>query len=994
MKIQFQNLPYQEKAIESVLQVFEGQMIRQSNFTISNNDIQGKLFTETGVANRVTFQQAKMLQNVQQIQIDNGIPVSEDLPTPFPQFNIDMETGTGKTFVYLKSIVQLNAMYGFTKFIIVVPSVAIREGVMKTYHMTKDLFQTILKEKSYHLFQYNSRKLHEIQNFAQNDGIEVMVMNIQAFNSRVEGKQGIRNIIYRDDIESMYGVAPIDLIAETNPVVIIDEPQSVDNQENSQHAIAALKPLVTFRYSATHKNKNYPLLYKLGPVEAYQQELVKQIEVAGIRSNSSGNEAYLRLIEVKSLQSGITATVEMYQKNKQEITRKLIRLKKGKDVYIKSKNVAAYKKVGFVQDLSAEPGNEYIEFSGEPSIVRLSDSIQMELQVKRGQIRKTIEEHLDRELKLNPKGIKVLSLFFIDRVEKYRQYDKEGNALLGEYAKIFEEEYRDLIHREKYKVLRDVSVAAEDVHDGYFATDKSGKKIKNTGGASQDDETAYQIIMKDKEDLLTFYDEAKGKTKRANKLRFIFSHSALREGWDNPNVFQICTLVETNNAIRKRQQIGRGLRIAVNQEGKRIPGFDVNTLTVMANESYEEFATGLQKEYEEDGMAFGVFEKDIFSTIIRSIDEHTGIKEVLGKKESEKIIAYLKDQKYLDKHLKGTESLAHALKDETLMIPPEVVEMDEPMHEQFLAIVQEEFDSHKIEIKNRGDRVEVKIQKEALAEPFLELWNRIKYKTTYSIDFDTEQFIAATAEKLNEDISVRIEQLEYAKGLLENKASGIAVAQERFSHFATSENEYKVAPDILSYLQNETDLTRHTLIRILKESNTLSDFKRNPQLYMMQVAEIINRSKRLMMVDGIKYEKLENESYDQQLFLEDELASYKENVLESVNNRTIYDHIIYDSDVEKAFAEECEKDEDVLFYIKLPSWFKIKTPLGPYNPDWALLKEHNGEEKLYFVIETKGSTFTDDLRPIESAKIRCGTKHFEAIDTGVVFKKAVEYQGV
>jgi len=494
--------------------------------------------------------------------------------------------------------------------------------------------------------------------------------------------------------------------------------------------------------------------------------------------------------------------------------------------------------------------------------------------------------------------------------------------------------------------------------------------------------------------LLTFYDEEKGHTKRANKLRFIFSHSALKEGWDNPNVFQICTLVETKDTIRKRQQIGRGLRIAVNQDGERVPGFEVNTLTIMANESYDEFAAGLQKEYEEDGMEFGVFDKDIFSTIIRSVDEETGMKEVLGKKDSEKIVNYLKAKKYLDKNLKGTEVLARAIKENTLVIPPAVVELDERMHEQFLAIIQEEFDSEKIEIKDRNERVEVKVQKEALAEPFLELWNRIKYKTTYSIEFDTEQFTKITAEKLADDISVRLDRLEYTKAQLENKASGIGVVREQSSYFATSENEYKVAPDILSYLQNETNLTRQTIIRILKESKTLNDFKRNPQLYMMQVAEIINRSKRLMMVDGIKYERLSDETYDQQLFLEDELTSYKENVLASTSNRTIYDHVIYDSDIERAFAEECEKDSDVLFYIKLPSWFKIKTPLGPYNPDWALLKEQNGEEKLYFVVETKGSSLSDHLRPIETAKIKCGTKHFDAIDTGVVFKKAVEYQDV
>ncbi|WP_186668808.1 DEAD/DEAH box helicase family protein [Sporosarcina sp. BP05] len=994
MKIQFQELQYQEDAIESITRVFVGQQIRQSNFTISDNDRQGKLFGEHGLANNVIYQPAKMLQNVQQIQIDNGIPISENLTTPFPQFNIDMETGTGKTFVYLKSILKLNEQYGFTKFVIVVPSVAIREGVMKTYQMTKDVFKPTLKEKSYHVFPYNSAKLDEVRNFAQNDGIEVMVINIQAFSKRQDNK-GQMNIIFRDDIDAMYGVAPITLISETNPVVIIDEPQSVDNTENAQKAIESLSPSVTFRYSATHRNKSYPLLYKLGPVEAYQQKLVKQIEVAGIKSDSSGNDAYMRLINVKTLKSGITATVEMYVKSKNDITKKEVKLEKGDDVYLKSKRIAAYEKMEFVQNLSAEPGNEYIEFSGETPIIRLSEMYEIDRQVKRGQIRKTIEEHLDRELKLNPQGIKVLSLFFIDNVANYRGYDDEGKALPGEYATVFEEEYNDLMTREKYKKLQDYSIPVEEVHDGYFAADKSGKKFKNTLGSGADDETAYQIIMKDKEDLLTFYDEKNGKTKKANKLRFIFSHSTLKEGWDNPNVFQICTLIESKDTITKRQKIGRGLRIAVNQQGERIQGFDVNTLTVMANESYDEFARDLQKEYEEDGMKFGIFEDDIFSTIMIKFNEETGLKEVLGKAKSKELVQFFKDKEYLDKKNKGTENLARALKDRTLEVPEEIAAISKTMVEQITSIILEEFDRKKIDIKDRAKRVEIKVQKEALAEPFIALWDRIKYQTTYSLEFDTEQFIDQAAEMLAEELEVRIEKLEYVKANLESKASGIEAVNERFAAFGVSESQYVEAPDILSFLQNETNLTRTTLIETLKKSDTLRDFKRNPQMYMMEVARIINIAKRHMMVDGIKYERLEGDvTYDQQLFLEEELTSYEDKVVETNSQRTPYNHIIYDSNVERDFAIQCEKDEDVKFYIKLPAWFKVKTPLGPYNPDWALLKEEDGKEKLYFVIETKGDISSDELRPSETAKIRCGKKHFKALDTGIKFKKVSSYQNV
>lgn len=994
MKIQFQDLQYQDDAIDSVIGVFEGQQIRQSSFTISDNDQQGKLFGENGLANNIVYQPAKMLQNVQQIQIGNHIPVSEHLPTPFPQFNIDMETGTGKTFVYLKSILKLNEKYGFTKFVIVVPSVAIREGVMKTYQITKEVFKPTLKEKSFHVFPYNSTKLNEVRNFAQNDGIEVMVINIQAFSKRQDNK-GQMNIIFRDDMDSMYGVAPIDLISETNPIVIIDEPQSVDNTENAQRAIESLSPSATFRYSATHRNKSYPLLYKLGPVEAYQQELVKQIEVAGIKSDSSGNDAYMRLINVKALRTGITATVEIYVKSNNDFTKKEVKLKQGDDLYLKSKKIVAYEKVGFVQDLSAEPGNEYIEFSGDPSIIRLNDMFEIDRQVKRGQIRKTIEEHLNRELKLNPKGIKVLSLFFIDNVVNYREYDEEGNPLSGEYAKIFEEEYIDLMKHEKYKKLQDYSIPVNEVHDGYFAADKSGKKFKNTMGSGADDETAYQIIMKDKEDLLTFYDEKNGKTKKANKLRFIFSHSTLKEGWDNPNVFQICTLIESKDTITKRQKIGRGLRIAVNQDGERVPGFEVNTLTVMANESYEEFARDLQTEYEEDGMLFGIFEDDIFSTIIIAVDEETGIKQVLGRTLSKKLVKFFKEKEYLDRKNKGTEVLAKAIEEGRLEIPEEIAGLSEDMLAKVTAIVQTEFDHKKIDIKDRAKRVEIKVQKEALAEPFIELWDRIKYKTTYSLNFDTNKFIEEAANMLADDLEVRLEKLEYMKAQLENKTSGISVVNERSATFGVSEAQYVEAPDILSILQNETNLTRKTLIQTLKKSGTLRDFRRNPQMYMTEAARILNIAKRHMMIDGIKYERLEGDvTYDQQLFLEDELTSYEDKVIKTGDHRTPYDHVIYDSDVEKEFAVQCERDEDVKFYIKLPSWFKVKTPLGPYNPDWALLKEENGREKLYFVVETKGDVSSDELRPAELAKIRCGKKHFEALDTGVEFKKVSSYRNV
>jgi type III restriction enzyme len=986
MKIQFKELAYQDAAISSIIGAFDGQQVRKSEFTIMDQDAQGKLFGDKGIGNKIDFSVSKLLQNVQQIQIEQGIPISESIPTPFPQFNIEMETGTGKTFVYLKSILELNRKYGFTKFIIVVPSVAIKEGVMKSIIMTKEYFKSQMQGIVYRSFMYDSKNLDNVQAFATSEDVEIMIINIQSFNSN-------DNIFNRNDMDALYGISPKQLVSETNPIVIIDEPQSVDNTENAQLAIAALNPSMVFRFSATHKNKSYPLLFKLGPVEAYKDKLVKQIEVAGIKKSIDGNEAYMKVIGINATKTSITATVEMYVKNKTTIEKKDIKLKKNDDVYLKSKRIAAYEQVGFVRNISAEPGNEYIEFSGEPSIIRLSQALENDLQLKRAQIRKTIEEHLNKELKLNPQGIKVLSLFFIDNVANYRQYDSE-NRIKGEYAKIFEEEYENVILSETYKALRDRHVPVSEVHDGYFSVDGKGK-VKNTNGASQSDESTYHIIMKDKEDLLTFYDEAKGNVKKAHKLRFIFSHSALKEGWDNPNVFQICTLIETKDTITKRQKIGRGLRIAVNQEGERLPGFEVNKLTIMANESYDEFATGLQQEYEEDGVEFGVFRDDIFSSLVIAVDTETGYKTPLGIQKSKELVHYLKENDYLDAKNKGTQNFAKAIKEGTFDIPDSFKEIAEDMKEKITAAILEKFNVDKIEIKDHDNKVSVRINKEALAGPFLELWERIKYKTSYSIQLKTEQFIEQASNKLSEELEIRIAKLEYERHRLETTGTGITTVKEEQTTFATSEQQYKKAPDILTYLQNETKLTRKTLIAILRQSDTLRDFKRNPQTYMMETARIINSAKRLAMVDGIKYEKLSNgEVYEQSLFVQEELESYKDSIVSVNDNRSPYDHVIIDSSVEREFAHACERDKNVKFYIKLPTEFKIKTPLGTYNPDWALSLQQEGNDKLYFIVETKGSTAAEDLRPTELAKIRCGEKHFAAIDTGISFKRATEQQAV
>lgn len=665
MKIQFDNLKYQTDAVDSAIRVFEGQTIKESNFTITNSNPQSTLFAEDGigVGNRVIINAEQMLKNVNKTQILNKIAPSDNLygnNSAFPQFNIEMETGTGKTFVYLKTILALNEKYGFLKFIIVVPSVAIKEGVLKSFQITKDYLKRQFNGVIYDLFMFDSDKLDRVRTFASANTIDIMVTTIQAFNKST-------NVINREN-DKLSGAKPIELIAETRPIVIIDEPQSVDNTDQAKEAIASLSPSVGFRYSATHRDTSYPTIYRLGAVDAYNHQLVKQIEVAGIHMDEDGNRAHMKLVSVKSVKSGISAQIEVYKKNRNDADKKTLKFVAGDDMYTKT-GLQTYEEVGFIQDIDTTPGREAVYFSGKPEKITLDQATLEDEVIKRGQIAKTIEEHLNKELRFVKDGrkIKVLSLFFLDKVENYRTYDENGDPHPGRYAKIFEEEYTRLIKLPKYQKLIDVNIPVNEVHDGYFSADKKGK-LKDTSGSTLADESTYEMIMKNKEGLLTFYNESKGNTTKANKIRFIFSHSALKEGWDNPNVFQIATLIETKETITKRQKIGRGLRIAVDEEGKRVPGFDVNTLTVMANESYRDFAEGLQKEYEEDGIVFGVFDKDSFATIITRYDEITEEISVLGKSLSADLVAELKENKYITGSGRTTDKLRKAIKNHELEV--------------------------------------------------------------------------------------------------------------------------------------------------------------------------------------------------------------------------------------------------------------------------------------------------------------------------------------
>ncbi|MDA8226713.1 MAG: DEAD/DEAH box helicase family protein [Desulfitobacterium hafniense] len=979
MKLKFEaDLEYQKQAVAVVVDLFKGQTPMQSNFTVTAYAGQiGMYDTEHGVGNKLELDEEDILNNLGEVQLRNGIAQTKSLRAGQYDFDVEMETGTGKTYVYLRTIFELNKSYGFSKFIIVVPSIAIKEGVFKSLQITKEHFKGLYDNRIYEFFLYNSEKLEEVRNFAVSDNIQIMVINIDAFRKSFDDpdKENKANIIHRPN-DKLNGMKPIELIRETCPFVFIDEPQSVDTTPKSKEAIRSLNPLCTLRYSATHVDK-HNLVYKLDAVDAYELGLVKQIEVAAFESKHYHNKAYLKLLSVENKKSPITAKIEIDIHSRGKIERKTVTVRRGDDLYDKSGGRAVYE--GYIiNEIYCEAGNEYVDFTSNSEILRIGSALGDidDLAIKRQQIRKTIEEHLDKELRLNYHGIKILSLFFIDKVANYRYYDEEGNPQKGKYAKIFEEEYLDLIRKPKYNTLFkdiDLETAADGVHNGYFSQDKKGV-LKDTNGNTAADDDAYNLIMRDKEKLLSF----------DSKLRFIFSHSALREGWDNPNVFQICTLNETKSDIKKRQEIGRGLRLCVNQSGERLRGFEINTLTVMANESYESFAKALQSEIEKEvGIKFGVIETHTFANI--PVQQNDGSTSYLGQQASEKLYAFYEQNGYIDNKGKVTDKLKTALKNNTLELPHEY----EQSRNAIVNISKKV--SGNLNIKNNADKQKVSLNKQVfLNDDFKLLWDKIKYKTTYSVDFDSDELIEKCCSEMQRNLSVESAKLIYSKALLDIEAGGVVVRENDRTAVYVSKHKENL-PDIISFLQNETNLTRRTIVTILKRSDTLDLFKKNPQKYMDETAKIISAKMRLMIVDGIKYTKIgDEEFYVQEIFNNDELFGYiSKNMVES--KKSLYEYVICDSDNEAGFAQKFEQNKSVKLYAKLPNRFKISTPLGSYNPDWAVLIDKNGEEKLYFVLETKANIMSEALRPTESAKIQCGYKHFEALNNDVVFKEIDDF---
>jgi type III restriction enzyme len=970
MKIHFEpDLDYQRDAIEAVCDLFRGQEISRSEFTVTkdSSDLQTRMEfakNDRGHGNKLSLLDDEILKNLRDIQIRNGIKPSRAIDSG--DFTVEMETGTGKTYVYLRTAFELNQRFGFTKFIIVVPSVAIKEGVFKSIQMMEEHFKALYSGVPFDAFIYDSGKPGQVRNFATSPNLQFMVMTVQSIVRKDYA------VIYKDS-EKTGGEKPIDLIRATLPIVIIDEPQSVEGglEGRGRQAIGELNPLCKLRYSATPREAHH-LVFKLDSVDAYERKLVKQIEVASPMINDAFNRPYIRFVSVKATRGAPVTVVEIDKQNGNSVSRVEMRVQDGDDLeLLTSREIYRNHSIGEVR---AGKGNELLEIKIHPgqSIFLRKGEIHGAIDqdaISRQMIRRTIKAHLDKELRLAPLGIKVLSLFFINTVANYRSYGEDGQPIKGPFATIFEQEYARAIALPEYQTLFhqvDTTSLPAQVHDGYFSIDKTGDWMdtsESNENGRQGAERAYNLIMKEKEKLLSF----------STHLKFIFSHSALREGWDNPNVFQICSLRDMTTETQRRQTIGRGLRLCVNQDGERVRGFSVNTLTVIASENYADYAERLQRETEEEmGIKFGVVDDDHFAAV--AIPDASGELKPL-EEQSQTIWAHLKEQGYIDASGKVQDALRTALKNNTLNLPAGF-EAAAPQIEQILRKL-----AGKLEIKNADEKVPIPVRKAVLIDsPFKELWDRIKHRTTFRVEFDNTALIAACSKSLQQAPAIPRATLVWQVAELGIGRSGIDATEVATSAPVAIEENNLVLPDILTELQNRTQLTRRSIATILTSSGRLDDFKRNPQLFIDIASEAINRAKQLAIVDGIKYHRIgEDEFYAQELFETEELFGYLSSMMPA--NKAVHEQIRYDSDTEKTFAEQLEKNDAIKVYAKLPSWFQVPTPLGTYNPDWAIVVEKDGIERLYFVVETKSSLFAYDRREKENAKIKCGKAHFVELAT-------------
>ncbi|WP_277250813.1 type III restriction-modification system endonuclease [Peptoniphilus vaginalis] len=1003
MKIQFKNQKFQEDAAKSVVEVFNGQPYKNGLQFLLDINLDKKQVSPEEVADKIDPYRAfrnyeleyymddkKILDNIAKVQRENDIKESDKLIGKY-NLNIEMETGVGKTYTYIKTMYELNKAYGWTKFIIVVPSIAIREGVYKSFQMTEDHFYSEYNKKI-NYFIYNSKNLSEIANYARSTFISVMIINSQAFNAK---GQDVRKI--RSESEYFNSRVPLEVIAKTNPILIIDEPQSVEGKKTKE-GIKEFNPLFILRYSATHKDK-YNLIYRLDAIDAYNKRLVKKIEVKGVKKvGEEASNSYLYLEEIRLSKNAPDAFVQIDYKNKSGVKKRVIKVNEGDNLFAKSNYLEEYRRGFTVKTIDGRDGT--IEFLNGIKINRgevigdLSEDI-----VRRIQIRETILSHINKEKELFYRGIKVLSLFFIDQVKKYKQYDESNNPIDGDYAKIFEEEYKDIIENLQFKFGEDEyadylsNIQTEKTHAGYFSIDKKGKfvdaiKDNKTEKENSSDVSAYELIMKNKELLLN-------RDPNISPVRFIFSHSALREGWDNPNVFQICTLKQSNAKDRKRQEIGRGMRLCVNDSGIRMDEDklgkevqEINTLTVIASESYEEFADKIQKEYAE---ASADRPEKVTQKLFdgRKVIDNDGNSFYIDDDVSRIIYNNLLREGYIDDNANITEKYYDAKKNGEIKFSEKIENISSSIEE----ILDNLFNPDVVKpVDARKNNINLELDKEKFnSKEFRNLWEKINSKSFYTVNFDTKEIIKNSVDEINSKLMINKIYFEVKKGSMENISSKDELLQgQAFREESSSINDgknfvkFNVSYDLVGKIVDETGLTRRAIVEILKSIrlDKFEMFKYNPEKFIAKVSQIINNQKASEIIQHISYNKLDN-TFDTDIFTVNSIrGNLNENAIKVKKN--LYDYLVYDSKNEKEFAESLDTSEEVFMYVKLPSGFYISTPVGKYNPDWAIVFNNKNVKHIYFVAETKGNVESMELRNIEKAKIDCAKRHFKAISNGLI----------
>jgi len=1012
LKLQFEpNQEHQMHGIAALVDVFKGQQQRAVNMApVLGGEQVGALpgldTTENGIGNWLYLTEDELLKNVREIQARNNIadagsadPLHKwSIEDPVLgekrdccQFTIEMETGTGKTYVFIRSIMELAERYGYRKFVIVVPSIAIREGALKSLGQLKEHLTSIYKTPMEY-FVYDSKNVSRLREFALSDSVQIMVINVQAFIKDVDdeedkedaddesdGRKKSANIIYKPS-DALSGRRPIDFVHAARPVVIIDEPQSVDSTAKSKEAIQRLNPMFIVRYSATHRDR-YNLLYVLDPIKAFELRLVKQIWVSAITSSGGGNDALVQLESVDKKK--MTAKLKINRKLKEEVVEREVLVRLGDDLFEESGELPAYKEDYQVSEINVDPKNSYVAFANGVRVTLGRQAGGAQEDIWRVQIEKTVKHHFDKVLENYQRGmnVKVLSLFFIDKVANYR-IDPDNAEDQGKFASEFERAFTELAKHPDYKNLPVVKLAANKVHAGYFSRDKKGFKDSKEGRDTAADEDTYSLIMREKERLLS----------PEEPVQFIFSHSALREGWDNPNVFQICTLNETTSVMKKRQEIGRGLRIPVDHSGKRVFDEALNRLTVIANDSYEDFAKKLQKEYEEDaGVVFGRVSLEAIINMVRNAEGgNIELSTAQARDVAYKIQVSLQKASLIDVDDKINPGFDAAKARDQIKLP-------EGYEELLPAVIDLIVDNQMIHhVKPVEKRHTNPVKREVFDSPeFKAIWEKIRPRTTYALNFESDKLIDDVAGMVKAGVTdIKPPKISAATARLQARARGVegevvAVGEEELDLTT------RPLQDVLSYLQDGTDLTRATLLRILIISETLGILFKNPQAYLDRVVGIVRKELGKKLENGIRYERLvgpDSEVLWQMEIFPDELPVDISDASRVVRvSKSVYEYIPCDSNIELEFAKGLERRHDIKLFIKLPRDFKVDTPVGRYNPDWAIVK-HDGQTIL-LVRETKATTNLDKL-PFwqEKTKVLCGEKHFQLL--GIHYEVVKDHEDV